>query len=180
MTLSSANQPSSFSSPLPQSPTSSFSSSSMSTSSSLSLSPLSSSSSDTPSPAEAKRSTGKFSSAAQTTKLATKRNLYKHVPHCLKPAHLVAKRNARERTRVQAVNSAFGKLRKHVPYETKHKRLSKVKTLRLAIEYIHHLQEMLHNHDRQTTVRSSAYTGRRPFHSRPHRPSLGSDSLPGT
>ncbi|CAL1539877.1 unnamed protein product, partial [Lymnaea stagnalis] len=57
--------------------------------------------------------------------------------------HLVAKRNARERKRVQAVNSAFSKLRKHVPYEPRHKRLSKVKTLRFAIEYIRRLQELI-------------------------------------
>ncbi|ESO84158.1 hypothetical protein LOTGIDRAFT_80373, partial [Lottia gigantea] len=57
--------------------------------------------------------------------------------------HLVAKRNARERRRVQAVNSAFTKLRKHVPYEARHKRLSKVKTLQLAIDYIHALQDII-------------------------------------
>lgn len=74
---------------------------------------------------------------------------YKHIPHSLKPPHLVAKRNARERKRVQAVNSAFSRLRKHVPFEPRHRRLSKVKTLRLAIEYIQHLQELIHNHDRQ-------------------------------
>lgn len=50
----------------------------------------------------------------------------KYVPHSEKPPHLVQKRNARERRRVQAVNSAFIKLRKVVPYENKHKRLSKV------------------------------------------------------
>lgn len=42
---------------------------------------------------------------------------YKHVPHREKPAQVVAKRNARERRRVQAVNSAFGKLRKAIPFE---------------------------------------------------------------
>ncbi|KAJ8314837.1 hypothetical protein KUTeg_006987 [Tegillarca granosa] len=68
---------------------------------------------------------------------------YRHVPHCQKPPHLVARRNARERRRVQAVNNAFLKLRRHVPFENKHKRLSKVKTLRGAIEYITKLQEMI-------------------------------------
>lgn len=75
-------------------------------------------------------------------------NSYKHIPHRLKPAHLVAKRNARERKRVQAVNSAFFKLRKHVPHEARHSRLSKVKTLRSAIEYIQHLQKLIEKHDR--------------------------------
>lgn len=60
---------------------------------------------------------------------------------------VVAKRNARERRRVQAVNGAFSKLRKHIPYENRNKRLSKVKTLKIAIEYIHCLQDLLHRVD---------------------------------
>ncbi|ELU07318.1 hypothetical protein CAPTEDRAFT_80653, partial [Capitella teleta] len=56
---------------------------------------------------------------------------------------VVEKRNARERKRVQTVNGAFVRLRKFIPYENRHKRLSKVKTLRKAIEYIDHLQAML-------------------------------------
>lgn len=51
---------------------------------------------------------------------------YKHVPHREKPPHLVARRNARERRRVQAVNTAFSRLRKCVPTENRNKRLSKV------------------------------------------------------
>ena len=74
---------------------------------------------------------------------------YRHVPHCQKPPHLVAKRNARERRRVEAVNNAFHKLRKHVNFESKQKRLSKVKTLRVAIDYIHKLQKMIQEHDRE-------------------------------
>ena len=52
----------------------------------------------------------------------------KYVPHRDKPPHLVARRNARERRRVQAVNSAFLRLRRHLPHPVvgKHKRLSKV------------------------------------------------------
>lgn len=68
---------------------------------------------------------------------------YKHVPHCHKPVHIVAKRNARERRRVQAVNSAFVQLRKCVPVENRKKRLSKVKTLHKAIEYIGALKQLL-------------------------------------
>ncbi|RUS76141.1 hypothetical protein EGW08_016111 [Elysia chlorotica] len=108
---------------------------------------------------EAKPSSNTGKSSTGLAKNA-KRNSYKHVPHYLKPAHLVAKRNARERTRVQAVNSAFVKLRKHVPYEAKHKRLSKVKTLRLAIEYINHLQEILETHGQQGAGRYSGCTGK--------------------
>lgn len=43
------------------------------------------------------------------------KNTYKHVPHKDRPPLIVARRNARERRRVQAVNSAFVRLRKIVP-----------------------------------------------------------------
>lgn len=74
---------------------------------------------------------------------------YKHIPHREKPPQLVARRNARERRRVQAVNNAFSRLRRHVPYENRHKRLSKVKTLRIAIDYINYLQRLIHEYDSQ-------------------------------
>lgn len=84
--------------------------------------------------------TGKKRSTRKTSKSS-----YKHVPHKDKPPHLVARRNARERRRVQAVNSAFARLRKCVPIENRSKRLSKVKTLHRAIEYINGLQNLLKN-----------------------------------
>ena len=77
-----------------------------------------------------------------------KKSAYKHVPHREKPAHLVAKRNARERRRVEAVNSAFVKLRKAVPIENKRgKRVSKVKVLQRAIDYILSMREAISQHD---------------------------------
>lgn len=58
----------------------------------------------------------------------------------------MAKRNARERRRVQAVNQAFYKLRKCIPIENRNKRVSKVKTLQFAIDYIRKLERILaHN-----------------------------------
>ncbi|XP_046666986.1 achaete-scute homolog 3-like isoform X2 [Homalodisca vitripennis] len=61
-----------------------------------------------------------------------------------KPPQLVARRNARERRRVQAVNSAFARLRRVVPLEhSRGKRVSKVKTLQRAIEYISSLLSLL-------------------------------------
>jgi achaete-scute complex protein len=45
------------------------------------------------------------------------------------------------------VSSAFLSLRKHIPYENRHKRLSKVKTLRIAIDYIRELEHMLGEHN---------------------------------
>ncbi|CAG9762258.1 unnamed protein product [Ceutorhynchus assimilis] len=67
-----------------------------------------------------------------------------HVPHKEKPPQVVAKRNARERRRVEAVNDAFVKLRNAVPIQnTRGKRISKVKTLLCAIDYIRALDQIL-------------------------------------
>lgn len=60
-----------------------------------------------------------------------------------KEPEVVARRNARERKRVKLVNDGFLRLRKHVPTDPKNKKLSKVKTLRSAIDYIRHLQQLL-------------------------------------
>ncbi|XP_008481959.1 protein atonal homolog 7-B-like [Diaphorina citri] len=60
-----------------------------------------------------------------------------------------AKRNARERRRVQAVNEAFCKLRRLVPLmrtKDRSKRVSKLKTLASAIEYIAVLSDILSSH----------------------------------
>ncbi len=64
----------------------------------------------------------------------------------------MARRNARERRRVQAVNTAFTKLRKCVPVENRNKRLSKVKTLQRAIEYIAGLQELIREADERDGI----------------------------
>ncbi|KAK7086464.1 hypothetical protein SK128_012589 [Halocaridina rubra] len=87
------------------------------------------------------------------------KNVYKHVPHREKPPHLVARRNARERRRVQSVNVAFARLRRVVPCTSgRSKRVSKVKTLQGAIDYIQHLQDILKenspNPDSTTTLAS--------------------------
>lgn len=68
----------------------------------------------------------------------------------------VARRNARERNRVKQVNNGFATLRSHIPLSVAaaltptpsasrgaSKKLSKVETLRLAVEYIRSLQDLL-------------------------------------
>lgn len=71
----------------------------------------------------------------------------------------VERRNARERNRVKQVNNGFAALRQHIPEEIAEifeqqgsanaksaaaaKKLSKVETLRMAVEYIRHLESML-------------------------------------
>lgn len=65
----------------------------------------------------------------------------------------VQRRNARERNRVKQVNNGFANLRQHIPSEVitaltnggrgASKKLSKVDTLKLAVEYIRRLQDLL-------------------------------------
>ena len=55
----------------------------------------------------------------------------------------VARRNQRERNRVKQVNCGFEMLRAHIPSAAKQKKMSKVDTLRHAVEYIQNLQVML-------------------------------------
>lgn len=62
-----------------------------------------------------RRIRSKESSRMKKTRVTT--GTYKHVPHRNKPPQLVERRNARERRRVQAVNSAFSRLRKVVPID---------------------------------------------------------------
>lgn len=75
----------------------------------------------------------------------------------------VARRNARERNRVKQVNNGFATLRQHIPVNIAQtfgsnnstgrgvsKKLSKVETLRLAVEYIRHLQSMLNDAETQS------------------------------
>ncbi|XP_054432469.1 achaete-scute homolog 5 [Pteronotus mesoamericanus] len=55
----------------------------------------------------------------------------------------IHKRNERERHRVRCVNEGYARLRGHLPGALAERRLSKVETLRAAIRYIRHLQELL-------------------------------------
>ncbi|XP_062915584.1 achaete-scute homolog 1a [Mobula hypostoma] len=59
----------------------------------------------------------------------------------------VARRNERERNRVKLVNLGFATLREHVPNGGANKKMSKVETLRSAVEYIRALQQLLDEHD---------------------------------
>ncbi len=62
------------------------------------------------------------------------------------------RRNARERNRVRYLNMTFEVLRQHLPFadttpKSKNKKMSKVDTLRGAIDYIRDLQNMLEDSD---------------------------------
>lgn len=75
--------------------------------------------------------------------------LKKHGKNGQPPPVAVARRNARERNRVKQVNNGFSTLRQHIPshvaagYGDRGKKLSKVETLRMAVEYIRGLQKLL-------------------------------------
>ncbi|CAB3382767.1 Hypothetical predicted protein [Cloeon dipterum] len=55
----------------------------------------------------------------------------------------VARRNARERNRVKQVNNGFSNLRQHIPFTARNKKMSKVETLKCAVDYIRNMQIML-------------------------------------
>lgn len=76
----------------------------------------------------------------------------------------VARRNARERNRVKQVNCGFEMLRSHIPSAAKAKKMSKVDTLRHAVEYIQNLQKMIdeqhhqqHHHQLQLDTMGSHF-----------------------
>ncbi|XP_060079804.1 achaete-scute homolog 2-like [Ylistrum balloti] len=55
----------------------------------------------------------------------------------------MSRRNARERRRVKMINLGYETLRDHVPAGIENKKLSKVDTLRSAVDYIKQLQHLL-------------------------------------
>ena len=55
----------------------------------------------------------------------------------------VERRNLRERNRVKQVNCGFDYLRSHIPGAAKQKKMSKVETLRHAVEYIQMLRKLV-------------------------------------
>ncbi|XP_072942194.1 achaete-scute complex protein T3-like [Epargyreus clarus] len=87
-----------------------------------------------------------------------KRYNYKSNSYSGAQAASIARRNARERNRVKQVNDGFNALRKRLPAAIVNalsggarrgsgKKLSKVDTLRMVVEYIKHLQTILEESD---------------------------------
>ncbi|XP_023019890.1 achaete-scute homolog [Leptinotarsa decemlineata] len=110
----------------------------------------------------------------------------------------VARRNARERNRVKQVNNGFATLRSHIPPSVAQaltpqstsqgrgasKKLSKVETLRLAVEYIRSLQQMIEDHENEMTNNGSigsdnhSITENRYYTSSPNSSQIYSTSYP--
>jgi achaete-scute complex protein len=97
---------------------------------------------------------GSMSSASSTTSSSSsssdlvrcKRRInFTHLQYAIPHAQpvAVARRNARERNRVKQVNNGFSTLRQHIPFTARNKKMSKVETLRCAVEYIRGLKELL-------------------------------------
>ncbi|XP_023938233.2 neurogenic differentiation factor 1-like [Bicyclus anynana] len=115
----------------------------------------------------------------------------------------VARRNARERNRVRQVNDGFSALRRHIPDEVAaafenansnrgpNKKLSKVETLRMAVEYIRNLESLLNigHADKENSSRPSMESFPSPASSSPrensqersyyslHSPALDDDDM---
>lgn len=73
------------------------------------------------------------SERSELQSIKTKRNLKPVKPTTSK----------KERRRTQNINAAFAELRKHIPNVPSDTKLSKIKTLKLAMSYIHHLEFQL-------------------------------------
>lgn len=69
------------------------------------------------------------------------------------PIATMGKRNARERNRVKQVNNSFLTLRQHIPGAAKAKKISKVDTLKKAVDYIRHLTQILEDHEDTISIR---------------------------
>lgn len=110
-------------------------------------------------------------------KAAAARKLSLHSPSPQPPySAAVARRNERERKRVHLVNMGFASLRSHLPdWPVASKKLSKVETLRSAVEYITKLQQVLGEAARENLRPPSSLTAMSPAPSDPG-PSPSPDS----
>lgn len=94
---------------------------------------------------------------------------YSGVPYSNQQTASVVRRNARERNRVKQVNNGFANLRQHIPSKVitqltnggrgANKKLSKVDTLKLAVEYIRSLQSLLDESEKGVGGSGSAKLG---------------------
>lgn len=86
------------------------------------------------------QSVGHHDDWAPTVELSTIKSV-KTSPNEAPPERIIqrVKANKKERRRTQSINQAFSELRRHIPDVPSDTKLSKIKTLRLAISYINHL-----------------------------------------
>ena len=86
----------------------------------------------------------------------------------------VSRRNERERKRVKQINHTFVHLRDHLPSlywgDKNPSKVSKVDTLRAAIDYINNLQDLIDNHDAVTAAFHTAAFVSTPVDTAPTQP----------
>lgn len=107
--------------------------------------------------------------ANQVINLPKKKYNYGSMQYPATQTQSVQRRNARERNRVKQVNNGFSNLRQHIPQTvitalTKggrgaSKKLSKVDTLRLAVEYIRSLKDMLDDGENSESTSGASSSG---------------------
>lgn len=107
----------------------------------------------------------RVSSTITSTSKKTKMT-YAHMAYAATQPASVQRRNARERNRVKQVNMGFNNLRQHIPSDVisklsnggrgASKKLSKVDTLRMAVDYIRSLQGLLDESDLDSLSSSSS------------------------
>ena len=103
--------------------------------------------------------------ANQVINIPKKKYNYGTMPYPSGQTVSVQRRNARERNRVKQVNNGFSNLRQHIPQTVvsaltkggrgSAKKLSKVDTLKMAVEYIRSLKDMLEDGENSASTSSS-------------------------
>ncbi|NXA47992.1 ATOH7 protein, partial [Nothocercus julius] len=88
--------------------------------------------------------------------------------------------NARERRRMQGLNTAFDRLRKVVPQWGQDKKLSKYETLQMALSYIMALTRILAEAERYSTEREWIHLHREHFHPESYHQYMGQKVAPDT
>ncbi|XP_055637977.1 achaete-scute complex protein T3-like [Toxorhynchites rutilus septentrionalis] len=122
---------------------------------------------------------------------SSKKFAYCGLPYAPTPQQTasVQRRNARERNRVKQVNNGFANLRQHIPATVvtaltnggrgASKKLSKVDTLRMAVEYIRNLQRMLDENSENTSqTRLSQMSSSSSYYGSMSEPSSASSPAP--
>lgn len=106
--------------------------------------------------------------ANQVINIPKKKYNYGTMPYPSGQTVSVQRRNARERNRVKQVNNGFSNLRQHIPQTVvsaltkggrgSAKKLSKVDTLKMAVEYIRSLKDMLEDGENSASTSSPTST----------------------
>lgn len=118
-------------------------------------------------PATAEHNRGSVLAQMDQNRAAKKQKMtFTHMPYGVPQPASVQRRNARERNRVKQVNNGFANLRSHIPSDVittmsnggrgASKKLSKVDTLKIAVDYIRKLKDLLEDSDASDAASTSS------------------------